>query len=70
MVDGQRAGEASRRKLFTSKPSIMGGFCLGRRSTTAPAGIRADVVAPHSVALVGGPCGGKTSVIPALRVRL
>lgn len=48
----------------------MGGVCLGRRSADAAAEIRADVVAPHSVALVGGPCGGKTSVIPVLRAQL
>jgi hypothetical protein len=50
--------------------SVMGGVCLGRRSADAAAEIRADVVAPHSVALVGGPCGGKTSVIPVLRAQL
>ena len=48
----------------------MCGVCLGSRSANAPAETRADVVAPHSVALVGGPCGGKTSVIPVLRARL
>ena len=50
--------------------SVMGGVCLGHRSADAAAEIRADVVAPHSVALVGGPCGGKTSVIPVLRAQL
>jgi hypothetical protein len=49
-------------------PEFMGA-CLSRTPIRDPIADGTDV-AMHSVVLVGGPCGGKTSVIPALRVRL